>query len=76
MSEQLGIERRYDDRLVLLARGLGPAAQQPLQAAGMKERMRIGGRASATDHRQQLWQVALHLETTFPEIGHRATIVD
>jgi hypothetical protein len=34
----------------------------------MKERVRIGGRASVTDHGEQLRQVALHFETAFPEI--------
>jgi hypothetical protein len=49
---------------------LAPAqpTKEPLQTAGMKEGVRIGGRARATDHREQLRQVTLKVETAFREI--------
>jgi hypothetical protein len=40
-------------------------AQQPLQSSGMKEGMWIGVRVSATDHREQIRQVAPQIETAF-----------
>jgi len=42
--------------------------KEPLQTAGMKEGVRIGGRARVTDRAKQLEQVTLKVKTAFREV--------